>query len=147
MALTVLSPPRQKKRLAVRVTPPPMLGPAFPERMVFPPPYQTTRAAEPVTLQPKLSPAMVETLNNLDHPCKAVLSSDVPTRRMGQSGVHSAKPTPVLSFADVKFGPQEAELKFRLIHLWEARNPHSKTLIGLEMLLIDEQGTGLLNKT
>lgn len=72
---------------------------------------------------------------------KAVLSSDVPTRRMGQSGVHSAKPAPVLSFADVKFGPQEAELKFRLIHLWEARNPHSKTLIGLEMLLIDEQGT------
>ncbi|CDY37342.1 BnaC02g33600D [Brassica napus] len=31
--------------------------------------------------------------------------------------------------------------RFRLIHFWEARNVLTKTLIGLEMLLIDEHGT------
>ncbi|KAF8118635.1 hypothetical protein N665_0003s0010 [Sinapis alba] len=44
-------------------------------------------------------------------------------------------------FKDVSLGPHESEIRFRLIHLWEARNPIKKTLIGLEMLLIDEQGT------
>ncbi|WZZ24210.1 hypothetical protein YC2023_007626 [Brassica napus] len=47
----------------------------------------------------------------------------------------------VLFFKDVKFGPQEGELRFRLIHFWEARNAHTKILIGIEMILIDEQGT------
>ncbi|KAL0854584.1 hypothetical protein Bca101_059736 [Brassica carinata] len=49
----------------------------------------------------------------------------------------------VLFFRDVKLGPHEGELRFRLIHYWEARNPHTKTIIGLEMLLIDEQGTAI----
>ncbi|KAF2548385.1 hypothetical protein F2Q70_00019957 [Brassica cretica] len=44
-----------------------------------------------------------------------------------------------MSFKDVSLGPHEAQLRFRLIHFWEARNPVKKTLIGLEMLLIDEQ--------
>ncbi|CAF2152763.1 unnamed protein product [Brassica napus] len=47
----------------------------------------------------------------------------------------------MMFFKDVKFGPQVGELRFRLIHFWEARNAHTKVLIGLEMLLIDEQGT------
>ncbi|KAL0898553.1 hypothetical protein Bca101_082514 [Brassica carinata] len=49
----------------------------------------------------------------------------------------------VLFFRDVKLGPHEGELRFRLIHYWEARNPHTKTIIGLEILLIDEQGTAI----
>ncbi|CDY39867.1 BnaC03g67500D [Brassica napus] len=53
----------------------------------------------------------------------------------------SAKVDKVLFFRDVSFGIQEGELRFRLIHLWEARNVLTKTLIGLEMLLIDEQGS------
>uniref|UniRef100_A0A0D3CQD8 Uncharacterized protein n=2 Tax=Brassica oleracea TaxID=3712 RepID=A0A0D3CQD8_BRAOL len=44
-------------------------------------------------------------------------------------------------FRDVSPGPHETQLRFRLIHFWEAWNPVKKTLIGLEMLLIDEQGT------
>ncbi|KAG2322258.1 hypothetical protein Bca52824_015471, partial [Brassica carinata] len=35
--------------------------------------------------------------------------------------------------------PHETQLRFRLIHFWEARNPVKKTITGLEMLLIDEQ--------
>ena len=42
-------------------------------------------------------------------------------------------------FIDVSFGPHEVELRFRLIHFWEARNPNTKELIGQEMLLIDEE--------
>ncbi|CAN6851902.1 unnamed protein product, partial [Brassica oleracea] len=47
----------------------------------------------------------------------------------------------VMFFRDVSLGPHETRLRFRLIHFWEAQNPVKKTLIGLEMLLIDEQGT------
>ncbi|CAF1932756.1 unnamed protein product [Brassica napus] len=35
----------------------------------------------------------------------------------------------------------ESQLRFRLLHFWEAWNPIKKTFIGLEMLLINEQGT------
>ncbi|CAF2034591.1 unnamed protein product, partial [Brassica napus] len=38
-------------------------------------------------------------------------------------------------------GPHETQLRFRLIHFWEAWNPLKKTLIGIEMLLIDEEGS------
>ncbi|KAF3577771.1 hypothetical protein DY000_02030518 [Brassica cretica] len=47
----------------------------------------------------------------------------------------------VMFFKDVSLGPHETQLRSRLIHFWEARNPMKKNLIGLEMLLIDEQGT------
>ncbi|KAG2288545.1 hypothetical protein Bca52824_048149 [Brassica carinata] len=53
----------------------------------------------------------------------------------------SAKAGEVMSFKDVKFGPHEGELRFRLIHFWEARNVVTKVLIGLEMLLIDQEET------
>ncbi|CDY41089.1 BnaC05g10800D [Brassica napus] len=62
---------------------------------------------------------------------KAVVCSDVP----------SDKNDGVVFFKNVTFGPQADELRFRLIHFWEARNTLSKILIGLEMLLIDEEGT------
>ncbi|CAN6999209.1 unnamed protein product, partial [Brassica oleracea var. botrytis] len=47
----------------------------------------------------------------------------------------------VLFFKNVKFGPREGELRFRLVHFWEARNALTKVLFGLELLLIDGQGT------
>ncbi|CAN7111767.1 unnamed protein product [Brassica rapa subsp. narinosa] len=57
----------------------------------------------------------------------------------GRSVVSSS--AEVLFFRDVKYGPQEGELRFRLIHFWEARNALTKVLFGFEMLLIDGQGT------
>ncbi|CAN6859883.1 unnamed protein product [Brassica oleracea] len=62
-------------------------------------------------------------------------------KRNGKSHVSSDSDEKVMFFKDVSLGPHETQLRFRLIHLWEARNPVKKTLIGLEMLLIDEQGT------
>ncbi|CAF2271111.1 unnamed protein product, partial [Brassica napus] len=61
--------------------------------------------------------------------------------RNGKSPVSSDSDEKVVFFNDVSLGPHESQLRFRLIHFWEARNPVKKTVIGLEMLLIDEQGT------
>uniref|UniRef100_A0A0D3DKK1 Replication factor A C-terminal domain-containing protein n=1 Tax=Brassica oleracea var. oleracea TaxID=109376 RepID=A0A0D3DKK1_BRAOL len=76
---------------------------------------------------------------------KAVVSSAEPVKRAGQPGVSlaiavsgdpkSKKPNgkavvsssdEILFFKDVKFGPQGGELRFRLIHFWEARNALTK---------------------
>ncbi|KAL0748450.1 hypothetical protein Bca101_030452 [Brassica carinata] len=59
----------------------------------------------------------------------------------GKSIVSSDYDEKVMFFKDVSPDHHEAQLRFRLIHFWEAWNPLKKTLIGLEMLLIDEQGT------
>ncbi|XP_048605502.1 uncharacterized protein LOC125583017 [Brassica napus] len=59
----------------------------------------------------------------------------------GKSPVSSDSDEKFMFFKDVSLGPHETQLRFRLIHFWEARNPVEKTLIGMEMLLIDEQGT------
>ncbi|CAG7891934.1 unnamed protein product [Brassica rapa] len=91
---------------------------------------------------------------------KAVFSSADPVNQVGPTGVSlatavsgapkSKKPNgkavvsssdEMMFFRDVKFGPQEGQITFRLIHFWEARNAHTKVLLGLEMLLIDGQGT------
>ncbi|KAL0760136.1 hypothetical protein Bca101_076286 [Brassica carinata] len=61
-------------------------------------------------------------------------------KRNGKSPVSSDSDEKVMLFKDVSLGPHVAQLRFRLIHFWEAWNPIKKTLIGLEMLLIDEQG-------
>nr|VDD04889.1 unnamed protein product [Brassica rapa] len=82
----------------------------------------------------------------------AISGDSKPKKSNGKAVVYSAGPklngksvvsasTEVLFFRDVKFGPQEGELRFRLIHFWEARNAHTKVLFGLELLLIDGQGT------
>ncbi|KAF2542380.1 hypothetical protein F2Q68_00029704 [Brassica cretica] len=47
----------------------------------------------------------------------------------------------VVTFKGVTFGPHEGEVQFRLIHFWEVWNAQMKVLIGLEMLLIDEEET------
>uniref|UniRef100_A0A0D3BRL9 DUF223 domain-containing protein n=1 Tax=Brassica oleracea var. oleracea TaxID=109376 RepID=A0A0D3BRL9_BRAOL len=59
----------------------------------------------------------------------------------GKSIVSSDNDEKVVFFKDLSLGPHEAQLWFRLIHFWEAWNPLKKALIGMEMLLIDEQGT------
>lgn len=65
---------------------------------------------------------------------KSAVSSDVRGK-----AIVSANVVEVMFFKDVKFGPHEGEVRFRLIHFWEARNVLKKILLGLEMLLIDEE--------
>ena len=57
----------------------------------------------------------------------------------GKSIMSSDSDKKIVFFKDLSLGPNEAQLRFRLIHFWEAWNPLKKTLIGMEMLLIDEQ--------
>ncbi|KAG2307220.1 hypothetical protein Bca52824_026968 [Brassica carinata] len=70
---------------------------------------------------------------------KTVVSSANPMNPNAATALSSAHGDQVMFFRDVLLGPREAELRFRLIHFWEARNPNTKTLIGQEMLLIDEE--------
>ncbi|KAL0828318.1 LOW QUALITY PROTEIN: hypothetical protein Bca101_051996 [Brassica carinata] len=72
--------------------------------------------------------------------CADVVSGKLTPKKLKGKAVDSSS-VEVLFFKDVKFEPQEGELRFRLIHFWEARNAHTKILIGIEMILIDEQGT------
>ncbi|KAL0873121.1 hypothetical protein Bca101_022826 [Brassica carinata] len=55
--------------------------------------------------------------------------------------IASDKAVEVIAFKDVTPGLHEGELQFRLIHFWEAWNSLTKVLIGVEMLLIDKEGT------
>ncbi|CAF1709343.1 unnamed protein product [Brassica napus] len=45
-----------------------------------------------------------------------------------------------MALKDVKYEADDGELRFRLIHFWEARNVVTKVFIGLEMLLINQEG-------
>ncbi|CDY12266.1 BnaA09g24660D [Brassica napus] len=74
---------------------------------------------------------------------KTDVSSPVPVKPNVATDLSSVHADQVMLFRDVSFGPREAVLRFRLIHFWEARNPLTKTLIGQEMLLIDEEGTAI----
>ncbi|KAL0751352.1 hypothetical protein Bca101_033355 [Brassica carinata] len=56
------------------------------------------------------------------------------------TALSSARGDQAMLLRDVSHGPREADLMFCLIHFWEARNPNTKTLIGQEMLLIDQEG-------
>ncbi|KAL0773328.1 hypothetical protein Bca101_038479 [Brassica carinata] len=44
-------------------------------------------------------------------------------------------------FNDISPGLSESQLRFRVIHFWEAKNIANRTLIGIELLLIEERGT------
>ena len=70
---------------------------------------------------------------------ESLKSRSMAMKRNGKSLASSGSDEEVMFFKDVSLGPHETQLRFRLIHFWEARNPVKKTLIGLEMLLIDEQ--------
>ncbi|CAF1960355.1 unnamed protein product, partial [Brassica napus] len=70
---------------------------------------------------------------------KSVAASEIAIKPNGKTAVSSAIPRSQSSSAH-EMSHQE-ELRFRLIHFWEARNPNTKTLTGVEMLLIDEQET------
>ncbi|KAH0936502.1 hypothetical protein HID58_013619 [Brassica napus] len=71
----------------------------------------------------------------------SAVSSAVLMKSNASTALSSAQADQAMFFRDVLFGPHEAVLRFRLIHFWEAQNPNTKTLIGQEMLLIDEEGT------
>ncbi|XP_013687942.1 uncharacterized protein LOC108872197 [Brassica rapa] len=80
------------------------------------------------------------------HNAKSVVSSGVRGKAAVSSGfrgkaIVTAKVDEVMTFKDVKYGLHDGELKFRLIHFWEARNVVTKVLIGVEMLLIDHEET------
>ncbi|KAG2275139.1 hypothetical protein HID58_087873 [Brassica napus] len=72
---------------------------------------------------------------------KAAVSSANPMEPNAATDLSSMHGDQVMFFREVSLGPREAELMFRVIHFWEARNPNTKTLIGQEMLLIDREGT------
>uniref|UniRef100_A0A0D3BXJ9 Replication factor A C-terminal domain-containing protein n=1 Tax=Brassica oleracea var. oleracea TaxID=109376 RepID=A0A0D3BXJ9_BRAOL len=72
---------------------------------------------------------------------KSAVSSAILKKPNASTAVSSAHDDQVMFFRDVSLGPTEAVLRFRLVHFWEARNPNTKTLIGQEMILIDEEGT------
>ncbi|CAN6813237.1 unnamed protein product [Brassica oleracea] len=72
---------------------------------------------------------------------KSAISSAILMKPNASTAPSSAHGDQVMFFRDVSLSPTEADLRFRLIHLWEARNPSTKTLIGQEMILIDEEGT------
>ncbi|KAL0722302.1 hypothetical protein Bca4012_036901 [Brassica carinata] len=72
---------------------------------------------------------------------KTAVSPSNPVNPNAAAALSDAHGDQVMLLRDVSLGPREAELMFRLIHFWEARNPITKTLIGQEMLLIDEEGT------
>ncbi|KAH0905678.1 hypothetical protein HID58_037505 [Brassica napus] len=54
---------------------------------------------------------------------KTDVSSTVPVKPNVATALSSTHADQVMLFRDVSFGPREAELRFRLIHFWEARNP------------------------
>ncbi|CAF2008603.1 unnamed protein product [Brassica oleracea] len=70
---------------------------------------------------------------------KSAVSSAILKKPNAYTALSSAHGGQVMFFRDVSLGPTEADLRFRLIHLWEARNPNTKTLIGQEMIRIDEE--------
>ncbi|CAN6829336.1 unnamed protein product [Brassica oleracea] len=72
---------------------------------------------------------------------KSAVSSAILKKPNASTAVSSAHDDQVMFFRDVSLTPTEAVLRFRLVHFWEARNPNTKTLIGQEMILIDEEGT------
>uniref|UniRef100_A0A0D3BIX9 DUF223 domain-containing protein n=1 Tax=Brassica oleracea var. oleracea TaxID=109376 RepID=A0A0D3BIX9_BRAOL len=83
--------------------------------------------------------------SKMDRTMDRMRSIDRTGREIDRSAttLSSAHADQVMFFRDVSFGPREAELRFRLIHFWEARNPLTKTLIGQEMLLINGEGTAI----
>ncbi|KAL0667024.1 hypothetical protein Bca4012_029728 [Brassica carinata] len=72
---------------------------------------------------------------------RTAVSSANPMNPDAATALSSARGDQAMLFRDVSHGPREADLMFRLIHFWEARNLNTKTLIGQEMLLIDQEGT------
>ncbi|KAH0869309.1 hypothetical protein HID58_076331 [Brassica napus] len=70
---------------------------------------------------------------------RTAVSSANPMNPDAATALSSARGEQAMLFRDVSHGPREADLMFRLIHFWEARNPNTKTLIEQEMLLIDRE--------
>ncbi|XP_048634116.1 uncharacterized protein LOC125608191 [Brassica napus] len=59
-----------------------------------------------------------------------------------KSQLTTGKASVAMYFNDISPGRSESQLRFRLIHFWEARNiAKARAFLGLELLLIDEHGT------
>ncbi|CAF1711386.1 unnamed protein product [Brassica napus] len=58
-----------------------------------------------------------------------------------KSQLTTGKAPLAMYFNDISPGLSESQLRFRVIHFWEAKNIANGTLIGIELLLIDEHGT------
>ncbi|CDY39704.1 BnaA04g07310D [Brassica napus] len=58
-----------------------------------------------------------------------------------KSQLTTGKAPLAMYFNDISRGLSESQLRFRVIHFWEAKNIANGTLIGIELLLIDEHGT------
>lgn len=57
-----------------------------------------------------------------------------------KSQLATGKSPAAMYFNDISPGPSKSQLRFRLIHFWEAENiAKAGAFIGLELLLIDEQ--------
>ncbi|KAF2559449.1 hypothetical protein F2Q68_00014826 [Brassica cretica] len=104
---------------------------ARPTRRLSPPPRLREQ-----TGSPPLSYAIVMKPNG-----KSSVSSAILMKPNASTALSFAHGDQVMFFRNVSLGPHEADLRFRLIHFWEARNPNTKILIGQKMLLIDEEGT------
>ncbi|WZZ45711.1 hypothetical protein YC2023_041970 [Brassica napus] len=78
----------------------------------------------------------------INHSTKIVVSSGVRGKAAVSSGVKGKAivSVEVMALKDVKYEADDGELRFRLIHFWEARNVVTKVFIGLEMLLINQEG-------
>ena len=56
-----------------------------------------------------------------------------------KSQLTTGKAFVAMYFNDISPGRSESQLRFRLIHFWEARNiAKARAFLGLELLLIDE---------
>ena len=55
-----------------------------------------------------------------------------------KSQLTTGKAPLAMYFNDISPGLSESQLRFRVIHFWEAKNIANGTLIGIELLLIDE---------
>ncbi|KAF8106018.1 hypothetical protein N665_0148s0006 [Sinapis alba] len=59
-----------------------------------------------------------------------------------KSSLRTGKAPVAVFFNDIRPGRSESQLRFRLIHFWEAKNiAKGGAFLGLELLLIDQQGT------
>ncbi|CAF1932127.1 unnamed protein product [Brassica oleracea var. botrytis] len=97
----------------------------------------------PGPIKPIGTPDSKNRKGTINHNTKTGVSSGVRGKAAVSSGVRGKAivSAEVMAFKDVKYGPHDGELRFRLIHFWEARNVVTKVLIGLEMLLIEQEET------
>ncbi|CAF2048681.1 unnamed protein product [Brassica rapa] len=97
----------------------------------------------PGPIKPIGTPDSKNCKGTINHNTKTGFSSGVRGKAAVSSAVKgkaivSAK---VMAFKDVKYGLHDGELRFRLIHFWEARNVVTKVLLGGSSDILGKMGT------